>query len=299
MKKIFPGIILGLGCVNVLLAELTPSAKEAFDSTYSTGIMSMDQANVALDKIKHADFEKEAHRILALLQVKSSTENPEMLKDARKLAESFIESAPDGWEKDMVRITLSSILTLEGQSKAGCDLAEKVLNGTDFSEFSKANDSYISYIANRYNTSQIGIDKFLMDGLRRQIGSYYLNRSHEEGSPDIQKAYEVFTSIIAKETKASCLSDARFRELTVSHSGIDKLKTEVRQDDNKSGNKSNVLAATNDKPTYKAEFPNQSVQEKHSLNKEALLFKPWCIWSVAAVAIIGILALIFNKRRYS
>jgi hypothetical protein len=215
--KVFVVLTLLTG-INICFAGFSQSTKEIFDEIYSSGKMNESSAVTLIKKINQASFERESHRVMALLQVRSSTENAEMLKEAKNLAESYINSGADSSEKDLVKIGLSAILSLSGERMAGCKLAEKVLENVDFKQLTKENESYASYIASRYNIVSIGPERFFKDELRRQIGGYYLNRRNDEGGPDFQRAYDVFFRISVQEVRDSCLFDARLRGLKQSAS---------------------------------------------------------------------------------
>lgn len=199
--------------INISRAGFSQSTKEIFDEIYSSGKMNEDLASGLIEKINEASFERESHRVLALIQVRSSTENSEMLKEAKNLAESYINSGANNSEKNLVKIGLSAIYSLSGERMAGCKLAEEILRDVNFKQLAKENKSYVDYIISRYNIGSIGPERFFKDELRRQIGGYYLNRKDEEGGPDFQQAYDVFSRISVQEIRDSCLFDARLRGL--------------------------------------------------------------------------------------
>lgn len=209
--------------IELSCAGFSQSTREIFDEIYSSGKMDEDSAEDLIKKINQTSFEQESHRVMALLQVKSSTENAEMLTDAINLAESYIDSGADNSEKNLVKIGLSAILSLSGERMAGCKLAEEMLKDVNFKQLAKENKSYVDYITNRYNIGSIGPERFFKDELRRQIGGYYLNRKNDEGGPDFQKAYDVFSQISVQEVRNSCLFDARLRNLKQSASVEDPV----------------------------------------------------------------------------
>lgn len=213
IKSFFAIYFVLLFVANISCAEFPEPTKKIFDEIYSSGKLDEDSASDLIARINQTAFERQSYKIMALLQVKSSTENTAMLKDAIVLAESYILSGADAGEKNLVKMGLSAIYGLSGERKTGCNLAEELLDKVDFNELAKTNKSYVDYIISRYNIESIGPERFFKDELRRQIGGYYLNRKNDEGGPDLQKARDVFSQITTQEVRDSCLFDARLRGL--------------------------------------------------------------------------------------
>ena len=264
-------------------AELSPASKEIFDIIYSSGRMETGLAVSVIEKINQTKFDRESQRVLAVIQAKSATENTEMLNEARTLAESYIGSDADEAEKDMVQIGLSAILNLSGERKAGCVLAEEILQEVDFENLAEKNKSYVDYFVKRYNIGSIGPKRFFQDELRRQIGGYYLNRKNDEGGPDLQKAFDVYSGITTQEVRDSCLADARFLKLKKSpHTETSVLP---RSDDEK-------LKTQRDEPPLNdgLSHPKLAISKKSGDAIELEKSSPFSLWLVTSSAGLFLLA---------
>ncbi|MBL9113358.1 MAG: hypothetical protein JNJ83_00010 [Verrucomicrobiaceae bacterium] len=278
-------------------AQLSPEAERALQAAYS------GDSAALLDTVKtisRAAFPTEGHRTIAMIQAYAASENVEHLAEARRIAERYIAESTTDWIRDFVRIQLSTVLSLEGNRKAGGLLAEQALSDTDFESLPFDEDPFLRFIARRVGISPAQIPTYLKDNLHFQVGSYYLNRSVSEGGADTQNAVKHFGSIAARELRESAMSDQRLKGIDLN--GLERSGSSRALPQERAGNRrspTTSLEVPNESPSRSLVSPSKPLTEKPMTpapSEKPTLSTHWSIIVVLIVAAIGLLWLLLKKR---
>lgn len=281
-----------------VLAQLSPEAERALQAAYSGNSAALLEI---VKSIRSAGFPTEGHRTIAMVQAYAASENIEHLAEARRIAERYIAESTTGWIRAFLRIQLSMVLSLEGNRKGGGILAEQVLTDTDFESFPFVEDPFLRFIARRVGVSPAQIPTYLKDNLHLQVGSYYLNRSVNEGGADLQKAVKHFGSIVAREVRESAMADHRLKAVDLNElerSGSPRVLPQEKAGN--LGSSTTSLEVPKESPSRSLLSPPKPLTEKPrtpTSSEELLSSTPWSIIVVLIVAAIGLLWLLVKKRK--
>ena len=154
--------------------------------------------------IQEATFTSPINHDIVLIQALASSERPADLEAAANLAITRLGGALDEWQRELISLQLVGVYGLKGQRRESAQKAEELLKVADFRALGRATNPIVDTLKKSGRPADADFPESLRDGLRQQIGLYYVNRPASEGGPDFQKARDEFNLIVSPGIREFC-----------------------------------------------------------------------------------------------